>query len=772
MASVTRPSAKPTADATVDVVIPVYNAADDLERCVESVLAHTERRYRLVLIDDASPDPAVAAYFAALKLRTLPHVVLLRNRRNRGFPGTANRGMRLSRADVVLLNSDTVVTDGWLTALARCATSSAGIGTVTPFSNNAEICSFPRFCANNEPGAGDEPERIRTALARAAVPTYPALPTGVGFCFYVRRELIDAIGEFDTAFGPGYGEENDFCMRALAAGYRSVLCDDAYVLHLGGRSFEGQKPELGARNMALLLERHPRYAEIVDAFIARDPLRPLRDAALAQHRVLTGPTHGVLHVLQSHGGGGGTARHARTLVAAAPPRYRQYIATAVGDDWRIEEPLPDGAMRVFDFRRQPAESWPAFLGGIAATFRIGIVHLHSIAQCREGLIAALEGLDLPYGYTAHDLAFACPTITLLAPDGMYCGGVTDEAVCTRCLGARAPFRDIDIAAWRARHRSLLERSTFLIAPSQWAASMIARYFPGRSAEVIPHGATLASPARTAGEKPERRAAVDLPDDGVPTIAVLGAIGPDKGSRRLERMVERAGSGRIRVRFVLIGYSDVENGPWQNGDATLTIHGRYEPSELPHLLSHYRARLIAFPSAGPESFSLTLSEAWLAGFPVVVPPIGALAERVRATGAGWLWTDAEWRSEDAMLARIAELVAPSNDDALATAAARAHTVVQPTVDEMAQRTLEQYDACVPAIPDVAPFSASRVRDALGYVSWSPPDARPSPASDTAVRSAVSACLRRSAQDFRRSSVGRALARLTPSKIRGVMKRRLS
>jgi hypothetical protein len=95
--------------------------------------------------------------------------------------------------------------------------------------------------------------------------------------------------------------------------------------------------------------------------------------------------------------------------------------------------------------------------------------------------------------------------------------------------------------------------------------------------------------------------------------------------------------------------------------------------------------------------------------------------VRATGAGWLWTDVEWRNEDAMLARIAELVAPANDDALAAAAARARTVLQPTVDAMAQRTLAQYDACVPVVPDVAPFSAARVRDALGYVSWSPPDA---------------------------------------------------
>jgi GT2 family glycosyltransferase/glycosyltransferase involved in cell wall biosynthesis len=758
-------------EASVDVVIPVYNARRDLERCVESVLAHTDCRYRLVLIDDASPDPAIAVYFDALERRALPHVLLLRNRRNRGFPRTANRGMRLSRADVVLLNSDTVVTRGWLEALSRCAASSPAIGTVTPFSNNAEICSFPRFCADNEPGTDRDTEHIRAALAGSAAPTYPSLPTGVGFCFYVKRALIEAIGVFDPAFGPGYGEENDFCMRALAAGYRSVLCDDAYVLHLGGRSFEGQKHELGARNLALLLDRHPNYAKLVQDFIGRDPLRPLRDAALTHLRVLANPGRGVLHVTQSHGGGGGTGRHVRALVDAAGERYRHYVAIAVDDHWRIEEPLPDGAARGYDFLRQPGESWPAFVGAITATFGIGIFHLHSIAQCREGAMEALTALDLPFGYTVHDFSFACPTITLRTPDGMFCGGVTEVAACTRCLDAQPPFRGIDIAGWRASHRALLAKSAFLIAPSQWAASMIERYFPGKPVAVIPHGLPPLPPAPDSAGRAES-APFDLPDDDVPTVAVLGAIGPDKGSRRLERMVERVRRDGLRLRFVLIGYHDADNGPWQSGDATFTIHGRYEPSELPGLLAHYRVKLVAFPSTGPESFSLTLSESWSAGLPVIAPPIGALAERVQATGAGWLWSDAEWRSDDAMLARIAELADPANADALAAAATRARRVVQPTVEAMVELTLAQYDRCSVAIPGGTPLSLARVRDALGYVDWNPPDdLRPPLAGGALAQTGVSVRLRSAAHELRRS-LARRVARLTPARIRDAMKKRLS
>ena len=285
----------------VDVVIPVYNAPDDARRCIDSVLAHTACAYRLLLIDDASPDTRVAELFDAVAERKLDHVVLMKNARNLGFTATANRGFAQSRADVVLLNSDAIVSAGWLDALTRCARSDPRIATVTPFSNNAEICSFPRFCENNEWPEGADLEPVRAALADAAVPTLPDLPTGVGFCMYVRREVLDEIGAFDMAFGAGYGEENDFCLRAAAAGWRNVLADDAFVVHVGGRSFAGRKDELGSRNVEILSRRYPHYLEMVRQYVAADPLRPIREAA--QLRLAASPSRGVHHAIHDHGEG-------------------------------------------------------------------------------------------------------------------------------------------------------------------------------------------------------------------------------------------------------------------------------------------------------------------------------------------------------------------------------------------------------------------------------------------------------------------------------------
>jgi len=764
----------------VDIVVPVYNAPDDLRDCVDSVLACTTGAFTLVLIDDGSTDPRIAAFFDVLERRRDPRIELLRNARNTGFTATANRGMTRSRADVVLLNSDTIVTRGWLDALIRCAASDARIATITPFSNNAEICSFPRFCEDNGRVAHDDAERLRKALAAAAVPTYPDLPTGVGFCMFVTRAAIDAIGTFDPAFGAGYGEENDFCLRAARAGFRNVLADDAFVVHTGGRSFEGRKDELGARNMDLLADLHPHYAAMVRDYIAADPLRPLREAAQSRLEA-DGADVSVLHVV--HDRGGGTESHVRALVETSPAGWRHCLAVAAGDSWQIEVRGDGRRPRVFAFTREEGESWQSFVGGIVATFRIGLVHVHHLSGSRDGALAALAPLGVPYGVTIHDLWLACPTVTLTGADDRYCGGVTDAVACGQCLAAVPSLRDIDIAAWRAAHAELLAGARFLIAPSRWAADMLARYFPHTSGRinVIAH-ATVDSPLPSAnGAQRAPLRAVLLPRDDVPTVAIVGAIGRDKGARRIERLARRALQRGERIRFVVIGYLDVQHEPWQSDDALLTVHGRYARNELPALFDHYRVAFVLYPSEGPESFSYTLSEAWSAGMPALVPPIGALAERVANAQAGWVMSGDEWRNDDCTLDRLCELVSPAQADARRSAADRARAAASIAPAVMSTATVARYASALAGAPAAvygARFSNARIRDALGYRTWSPPPPPTPPAAppDEAPAAAPSprgvwqrVALR--ALAMRRTPMGRFLYRMTPEPVIDALKARL-
>lgn len=259
-----------------EIIIPVYNAAGDLARCLAAVEATVPADARVTLIDDASTDEDVQHQFRALAKRGERRWQLLRNPRNLGFVRTVNKAMAASHGDVILLNSDTIPAGRWYERLNACAASDESIATATPFSNNAEICSYPEFCRDNPPPA--DPEAVAHAVETAGPPEYPDLPTGVGFCLFIRGEALRQLGPFDTRFGHGYGEENDFCMRARVAGWRNVLCDDAYVVHLGGRSFRefGLKPK-NQDAMARIRARYPDYEALVAAFIRADPLAPRRE---------------------------------------------------------------------------------------------------------------------------------------------------------------------------------------------------------------------------------------------------------------------------------------------------------------------------------------------------------------------------------------------------------------------------------------------------------------------------------------------------------------
>jgi glycosyltransferase involved in cell wall biosynthesis len=297
--------------------------------------------------------------------------------------------------------------------------------------------------------------------------------------------------------------------------------------------------------------------------------------------------------------------------------------------------------------------------------------------------------------------------------------------------------------------------------------MLERYFPDCAAVVVAHG--MPDDAHLRVGSPLQ--ALDLPDDGAPTVAVLGAIGPDKGARRLERLVVLARERGAWVRFVLIGYMDVVHGPWQADDARFTVHGRYDPADLPELLERYRVALVLYPSAGPETFSYTLSEAWASGRPVLVPPIGALEERVRDSGAGWVMTDAEWRDEERMLDRVLAVLGTAHAAERDAASATALVIPQQTLRAMNEATFICYAEAVAAAPRVSvrPLDPARVRDALGYQPWTPPVATSAPAAPRP--RGIGGRIAHAAAAIRHKLPGRVLYRLAPAALVQRLKRHL-
>lgn len=256
------------------IILPVFNAAAETSACLAALAESIQVDTSLLLIDDASTDPAIASLLEGFK-QTRARTRLMRNERNLGFVATVNRAMRACDDDVLLLNSDTLPTPGFLDRIEACAASDRRIASVTPFSNCAEICSFPESCRANP--VPHDLNRMAQSFAQEIAAEAIDLPTGVGFCLWMRRATIVEIGDFDEAtFGRGYGEENDWCRRAAGHGWRNVLCPSAYVAHVGHASFAGTGEKPGGVNLQRLAARYPGYNGAVADFIARDPLAEIR----------------------------------------------------------------------------------------------------------------------------------------------------------------------------------------------------------------------------------------------------------------------------------------------------------------------------------------------------------------------------------------------------------------------------------------------------------------------------------------------------------------
>lgn len=263
----------------IDIVIPVYRDVEGTRRCIESVLSSKDPSLgQVIIINDASPEDAMSACLSAFGGNK--EIKLVEHATNFGFVASVNEGINYAAdRDVVILNSDTEVPSGWLDRLKSAAEANPKAASITPFSNNATICSYPHFCTENPLIEGFDLETLDALVSHSNRGVTVEVPTGVGFCMFMRRAAIDEIGLFDEeAFGRGYGEENDWCLRASAKGWHHLLCADLFVYHAGGASFGEGAKTYQQRALEVISTRYPDYEQTIAQFVEQDPAEPVRHA--------------------------------------------------------------------------------------------------------------------------------------------------------------------------------------------------------------------------------------------------------------------------------------------------------------------------------------------------------------------------------------------------------------------------------------------------------------------------------------------------------------
>jgi GT2 family glycosyltransferase/glycosyltransferase involved in cell wall biosynthesis len=617
----------------VDVVIPVYRGLRTTLDCIAAVIATVAAPNRILVVDDASPEPALVAALADLAASGA--VRLLRTQgggRNLGFPAAVNAGMREAAGrHVVLLNSDTLVAPGWLEALRDAACSAPAIGTATPMSNEASIFSYPAVAGGNPPPDLAGTRQLAALAAQVNAGRLVDVPTAHGFCMFIRRDCLDDVGLFDERlFAQGYGEENDFSERAGARGWRHVAVPGVYVAHVGGVSLGTARHHLLRRNLQILEQRHPGYAARVARFIQGDALAPARrrlDAARFARAIpaMAGAAAQSSVLLVTHGGGGGTTRVVAERAAwLSAQGLRPIVLRAVDGLCEIGRPdLSEAAAGRFPNLTYvlPAEL-PA-LARLLIAERPMAAELHHLLGHHHSVLELFARLAIPYDVWVHDYAWFCARLSFVTGEGRFCGEA-EPAVCDDCVSrwGRGIEDPVAPAALRRRSETDLRGARTVIVPSGDVARRVARHVPGLSAVVRPWEADPAyqAPAVARAGLPIR-------------VAVVGAIGIDKGFDVLLACARDAAARRLELEFVVVGYTVDDDALLATGRAFVT--GEFKPAEARGLIMTRAAHFAFLPSIWPETWCYALTDIWAAGLSAVVFDIGTPAGRVRESGRGWV-----------------------------------------------------------------------------------------------------------------------------------------
>lgn len=743
----------------VDIIIPIYNAYNDLVMCIESIKKNTNLSLdRVICINDCSTDERIVPY---LKKECAENcgIVLLENEHNQGFSNNVNKGMLQSKdRDVILLNSDTIVTKGWVDKLFFCAYSKLEIGTVTPLSNSATLCSVPIMCQDNKMPDNVTVEEFGEIIERCSLKRYPRITVAVGFCMYIKREVIENTGFFDAeTFQKGYGEENDFCNRAEQLGYIHVMCDDTFIYHKGTASFASvEKQALIQAHDRYLEEKYPEQMRKNHLYCINNPEQYIRDN-IGIHLKIFNKKKNILMMShldfhpEAQGNIGGTQFHIRDLTMNLRAGYNIFVMARDAENIRLtvytdnicETMLFDVGERekFFQFRNaRIAQICAAVLDG----FKIQLVHIHHVDGLSYDMFYEAEQRNIPIVTSIHDYNYLCPNYNLMPPDNICCQGVQDKEKCVACLHNKIGISDTVnyLPRWRGECKKALTHAQVFIAPSETAKNIFLNIYPENQGKVrvIEH-ATEMHPAEcvpidksiiktetditvfcdalncckgilslegwatfgdvaceeieiyidieekgkdryikcykgartdvakqlasnrylysgfsiktcvdreepfavsvilkyrdqyyTNGEKMEVGIEADTNAQNKKKIAFLGGLSVNKGAALAYDVITHADPGQFEW-YILgdIGYEPLRELKQEN----LVKYGTYKSDDLPDIIKELDLDLACIWSIWPETFCYTLSELIQCGVPVLGCDIGAVGERIKRDGFGWL-----------------------------------------------------------------------------------------------------------------------------------------
>lgn len=617
----------------VTIVMPVFNALADVKRGLQKLSQHTSGTVRLVIINDASTDPEVKPYLDSLQLA---NTSVLHNERNLGFSATVNKGIVWAgNDDVVLLNSDARVTPNWLTLLQQAAYSNVHIATVTPFSDRAGAFSAPNMGNDNPLPLGVTEDEFALAVQRNSAYLYPVVPTGNGFCLYIKRRCLDEIGLLDAqAFPRGYGEENDFCMRAQRQGWFHIIADSCYVFHERSQSFGEEKHALMQAGRAVVDSRYPEYSRAIQTFREQPALAMARFKVFeAKAQTLTPVLPRVLFVVSTQTGG--TPQTNNDLMQALASDIECWLLRCDSQQlWLWQRVAGELVLRANHMLTEAVNAithrsheYDAMLSRWLSYYRFNLVHIRHLAWHSLSLPRLAKESGAAVVMSLHDYYSLCPTVQLLDNQGVYC-----QANCTKTAGdcpqalwpasSLPPLKNAWVMQWQQQFNSALSYCDVFITTSGSAKATLQSKLPVTTQKpfyVIAHG-------RDFDKLYQLAAAYQA---GQPLrIVVPGNITESKGLTLIEQLLALDTAGLFE--FHILGQHK-----FSQPHPRLVLHGPYQRQDFASHIERIAPHIGAVWSIWNETWCHTLTELWACGIPVSVLPYDTVASRVRQSGAGWV-----------------------------------------------------------------------------------------------------------------------------------------
>ena len=605
---------------SVTVLIPVYNGIQHLKNLLPSLIKNTPNSVQIIIIDDCSSDVEVQNYLT--NYSQYENIKLIKNESNLGFVKTVNKGMSLINTKfAVWLNSDTIVPEYWLERLLYPFDGSNKIATTTPFTNSGCTFSFPLFCRDNEVQKSVDVvdkcfQRVHN-FDTSLNETY----SGTGFCMAMCIDCWNDIGGLDEKnFGKGYGEENDWCFRALQKGYKHYLVPNLFVQHCHGGSFIAEeKRNLIKNHLNILKKNYPKIMnEIVPEFMKKDPwinYRELLSVLFCNNAPIL-----IIDAKLKPSTCSGAYVYRQDLIKNLKSDGHDVLILQYSADNKNEWSLvPESCSNDIEIKLKN-------FAEIKILFELlpvknVIVNNFAFLKNVENTINILCELKKIYSfcisYKFHDYLSVCPSFFLLNSEGENCNN-PNENVCTECL-INNKFRTIkrtEITYWRKiwqKFFMVVDEFNFF---SEYTYNIVRKYYPivDKNFNIKEHIVEFSQ---------EDSKYIMPKTKNVITFAFVGNYCHAKGAHYFEALSELYKSVGFKTRFIVIGKNN-----YKNKSRKIKYISSYTRQNLGKILTDNNVHIVIYPSINNETFSYVAQELMLLKVPLVIFNNGAHQERIR------------------------------------------------------------------------------------------------------------------------------------------------